>query len=75
MRAQYSPELCIVPMIIYDLRWILSVINYKIMWIWFDPAPAADGFSKLQGVGCCAKATATKAEWDEEDGGIGGWKM
>ena len=26
------------------------------MWIWFDPAPA-DGFSKLQGVGCCAKAT------------------
>ena len=27
------------------------------MWIWFDPAPA-DGFSKLQGVGCCAKATA-----------------
>ena len=35
------------------------------MWIWFDPAPA-DGFSKLQGVGCCAKATGTKAEWDEE---------
>ena len=65
MRAQYSPELCIVLMIIYDLRWILSVINYKIMWIWFDPAPA-DGFSKLQGVGCCAKATETKAEWDEE---------
>ena len=25
------------------------------MWIWFDPAPA-DGFSKLQGVGCGAKA-------------------
>ena len=65
MRAQNSPELCIVLMIIYDLRWILSVINYKIMWIWFDPAPV-DGFSKLLGVGCCAKATGTKAEWDEE---------